>query len=292
MKRNILISGALILVSLLVTSCIRDGLEDCIRRIRIELKWIDTDPREDSEQLELIILSPTGEEIDTSTDQYGKYIDLATGKYSIITWEPTQNIQVKGRTISVNTAADGTALEPTLFSGGATETEVTLSDEDLVIPVPLHEQVRPLIIKVDFVGDVFELVEGMEGTLHGITLSRDINNGFPPVDGRNRPPALTNGIINYNFTKENLRQDDEWFSAGRNLIGVDGDAAQTLDLRIQLATGDYADISLDVTSQLIEYHTEKIHEPWYIIITLKLGINLELEIVDWIAGPDSWIVAH
>jgi len=291
MKR-IILAGGIIFTSLFITSCIRDGLEDCIRRIRIELDWIDTDPREDGEQLELIILSSNGEEIDTSVDEYGKYVDLATGKYTIVTWETTSNIQVSGRTLSVATNADGSALEPTLFSGGAAEAEVTLSNDNLVIPVPLHQQVRPLVIKVEFLGDTFELVEGMKGTLHGITLSRDINNGFPPVDGRNRPPALTNGIMNYTFTQENLRQDEEWFSASRNLIGVDGDAAQTLDLNIQLATGDNAELSLDVTGELIEFHTEKIHEPWYIIITIDLGINLELEIVDWIAGPDSWLTAH
>ncbi len=284
-----------IVIILLLSSCIKDGEIECpdlMEKIRIELQWLDTQPKDENETLNLTITPTNGETIETTTNRYGKQVELYPGTYTISAWETANNITVNGRTISVATDTDGFALQPDSLSGGATTTEVILTTDSLIIPVPVHQQTRELIVEVDFTGDGMSIVDGLEGILSGITLSRDITNGFPPTDNRNRPPALSNGNIRYNFSPNLLRDRDEWYYGRNRLIGVDGDANQVLDLRVSLATNDTTEISIDVTSDLLEFHTKDIHEPWYIIITLNLGINLELEIVDWYAGAESWITAR
>jgi len=278
-----------------MTSCVKDGIIECppaaTENIRIELEWLNTQPKDDGESLNLAIIPTTGEEIDDHINQYGKDVELAPGTYNFVVWESAENVTVSGQNISVATA-EGYALDPGKFSGGATTAEIIITPDSIVIPVPIHQQTRELIIEVDFAGDAISIVEGLEATLSGVTLERDINNGFPPTDNRNRPPAIRNGSILYSFNRGELRLSDEWFSGSRHLLGVDGDHSQELNLRVKLATGDTEEVSLDVTGDLIEFHTKDIHEPWYIILKLNLGINLELEIVDWYAGAESWLIAN
>ena len=292
------ITRLFVLLVLVFSSCMRDGenLDECIRSMRIELRWINTQPQSSDEKVAIgVFPSSFGTRVDLESDIYGVDVDLLTDGYNIVGWEDhsNTNIDVTNHTISVETSSDGMALSPNIFSAGFTHAEVTLSDANQVIPLPMYRQVRPVVIEINFIGDGYALVSGVTGTLKGIALERSLDNGFPPVSGLGRPAAIKSGNINYTFGLSDQAEAGIWYTGTQNLIGIDGNVAQTLDLEVSF-TGEStpSPYSFDVTNQMAEYHTNKVDEPWYIIITLNLGANLEIDIVDWIAGPESWVTAH
>lgn len=298
--------GLLLLLTLTMFSCVKDGiLRDCLRRMRIELRWIGTNPRSDQEVVNIeVIPLDGGSRLDLDSDIYGVNVDLQPGNYSLVGWESSQNVNLNtaARTVSVNTSAEGFALEPDIFSAGVTTSEVPFEEEgsprDFIIPLPMYRQARPLIIEIDFIGAGIPLIEGIRGILSGVTLERTIDNGFPPVSELNqgrsgtRAPALRDGSIDYNFEMIQEDPNDLWFAAGRNLLGIDGTATQQLELTVTFADGQSSNFGIDVTEDLTGFHTIDVNDPLYIIITLDLGVNFEIEIVDWRTGTESWITAH
>ncbi|HCO68274.1 MAG TPA: hypothetical protein DIT04_11040 [Dysgonomonas sp.] len=275
---------------MLLSSCIREDIDltECYRNLKIVLEWINTQPRSDQGPIDISVISSNGTEIDLQSDRYGTDVDLLAGPYNIVGWEPTPDISVNGQVISVATNEDGTVKEPITFAGGETTAVVDDNIDFQTIVLPMRQQTRQLIIQVRFINDNFNVLERLEGSVDGITSSRDINDAFPPADGRVRPGSVSSTSVNYDFVKE---QDREWFTAGRNLIGIDGDADQTLYLRVFYSTDGYTDVSLDLTSELLGFHTVDVHEPWYIVITLDLGVSFEPVIIDWYAGAESWLNA-
>jgi hypothetical protein len=270
---------------LCLQSCIKDDLSDCISRLRIELEWIQTQPHDNQEQVQLTI-TPTDfdrAEIDLTSDIYGRDVELRPDMYRIVGWEPADNITITGDTVTLATDANTYALIPQSFSGGATEAEVYASRGDQVIPLPMRRQTRPLCVKVYFTGEGAADVEGLQAQLEGVTLERNIDDAFPPASGRVRPPAYRNGSAYYTFGWQDAGY---WFTTQR-LIGVDGDAAQKLNFTV-FFDGGYSDtITLDVTGDMVGYHTEDVENPWCITVTMDLTEILILTITDWYAGADD-----
>lgn len=300
MNKQIKFKLSILFGLILLSSCVRDGenLDECIRRIRIELRWMDTQPLDNSERVNIEIVPTTttaSPKSDITSDIYGVDLDLLTGGYAITGWESYTDVDLNKTdlTVGVHTLADGTAMSPAIFSAGHTNTTVEMSNESLIIPLPMYRQVRPVVIEINFIGDAYSLVNGVTGTLKNIALERSLDNAFPPVNALSRPAATKSGNMNYTFGLADNIGSGIWYTGTKNLIGIDGNSSQTLDLTVSF-TGDNqpATYAFDVTGQLNEYHTKKINEPWYIILTLNLGATLDITIVDWIAGPESWIVAH
>lgn len=284
---------SLSLLTLTVVSCVKDSLDDCFQWMRIELRWISTQPVDDSESVKIEVIPLTSEsEYEITSDIYGVNVNLRVGEYKIVGHEASSNVDIDydNLTVEVGTAADGMALEPDIFSAGSTITNVARSDESLVIPVPMYRQSRTLLIGIDFQGDGAPLVTQVEGVLSGITIKRNLDNGFPPVNELTRPPAITNGSIQYKFGPVTRAIEDARFVDSKRLLGIDGNTTQVINLDVEFEDGTSESLSFDITEDMVGFHTQDINEPWYIIITLEAGINLNVEIVDWLAGPESWII--
>lgn len=301
MNHIIKISFTLFFVSLLV-SCIKDGenLDNCFRKIRIEFEWIDTNPLSQSENVNVAITSSGGATTHITSDVNGRDVDLAADTYTFVGYEPEQNVEIneKEGTVSlIESRVDAGVLEPTLFSAGERVMQVELLPDLLVIPIPMYQQTRPLIVDVLFedkstpIINEFPPVKSMTATVSGITYERAINDGFVSVEEREQFPAIKRGDMVYDLKEpEESRADRIEFLATHNLLGLDG-VSHTLTLHVEFENGISDDFTFDVTDDLKGFHTERIHEPWYIIITLKLDSSLAVSIVDWIAGPDSWLNA-
>lgn len=292
-KRSVII--LLSFLTFTVTSCIKESLDDCFQWMRIELRWISTQPVDYSESVNIEVIPLTPEsEFEITSDVYGVNVNFRVGGYKIIGHENSANVEIDydSLTVAVGTSSDGMALEPDIFGAGSTIAEVKVHDESLVIPLPMYRQARPLVIGVDFEGDGAPLISRIDGVLHGITIKRDLDNGFPPVNGLTRPPAITNGSIRYNLGSLTRAIDEAWFADSKRLLGIDGNTSQIIDLDVFFNDGTTTSTSIDITEQLAGYHTQDINEPWYVIITLEAGIGLTVEIVDWISGPESWIIAQ
>lgn len=282
-------------------ACIREGenLENCFRLIRINLEWIDTEPLSESEQVNISITSSGGNVTTVTSDVSGREVSLLADTYTIVGWEDEENvaINVQDGVVAVLNRTDGSLLEPTPFSGGETVVEIEYLPDTLIIPLPMYQQTRPLIIEVEFIDtrtpiiNEFPRVKNISATLSGITLERNINDGFVSRELREPEPALRRGDITYNMKKSELRQDEIWYSDSHNLLGLDG-VSHTLILHVEFENGFSDDFTFDVTEELKGFHSEEIHKPWYIIITLELDSSLNVSIQDWIAGPDSWLIAQ
>lgn len=287
---------------ILLSSCIKDGeiLENCLRLVRIEFRWIDTDPLSQSENVNVAITSSGGTTTHITSNVTGRDVDLAADTYTFVGYEPEQNVEIneKEGTVSlIESRVDGGVLEPTLFSGGERVMNVEYLPDSLVIPIPMYQQTRPLIVEVIFedkstpIINEFPPVKSMIANLTGITYERAINDGFVSVEEREQFPAIKRGDIKYDLEKsDEVRSDRIEFLATHNLLGLDG-VSHSLTVQVEFENGISDEFTFDVTEKLKGFHSEEIHEPWYIIITLKLDSSLGVSIVDWIAGPDSWLTA-
>lgn len=295
----------LLLLTFTFTSCVRDGesLEDCIRRMRIELRWIETAPVDNNETVHISVHSElTQTDSNLTSDIYGVDVDFQIGNYTLVGWEEFTNAQldIENQTVSVETSAGNIASDPAIFSAGIATATVDETCNSIVIPLPMYRQVRPLVIEIDFTGAGIGLVESLQGTLTGIAVERLLSDGFPPVSRTDRPAARRNGSINYVFSSISPEGEGMWFGATHNIIGIDGNAAQNLTLTInyrdeELPLADSratSQLTFDLTEQLAGFHTSDVDDPWYIILKIDVGISLEATIVDWISGTESWLTAQ
>lgn len=293
----------LLLCVFILSSCIRDGedLENCFRNIRIELRWIDTRPLSDNEQVNIAITSSSGETTAITSDIYGTDVDLLADTYTLVGWEAAENVILnrENATVSVATRADGVLLNPSPFSAGMTRAEVVFQYDSLIIPLPMYQQTRPLIVEVEFIDtdspiiNEFPPLENLSATLSGITLERDINDAFIESATRQSTGAIRNGKVAYDLIEDpEPREGGIWYIGANNLLGFDPGAVHTFDLTVKFQGQEPMDISFDVSDQLSEFETRNIHEPWYIIIRLSLDSSLDVSIQDWIAGPESWLIAQ
>lgn len=288
--RKLPITGLLLILSLYMVSCIKDSFdpEKCLQKLRIEFQWINSSPLDDSELIPLEIRATSGDLIRLISPTQGIDTELLPGIYNIVESESASNIIINGTTVSVSTQPDGLINEPGAFSGGAISLQVYSNRVFQVLTVPMRQQRRQLIVQLKVTGAGAQSIRTVDGTLDGIAISRDINNGFSPADGQQKPPAITNGTVKYTF------QDggNQNFSGGYYLLGVDGTTQQNLNLTVNTSLGIVKDFSLDVTNNLAEFHTKEVEKPWYIVLELNLDASLEFTITDWKTGTESNLVAQ
>ncbi|MCD7963382.1 MAG: hypothetical protein LUF90_07520 [Rikenellaceae bacterium] len=285
-------SGFLAVLLFIAAACIKDSKdnEDCWKVLRIEPRWIDTSPQSSSSTVNILVTS-TEDQDDVYTftsDINGVDVNLPTGEYEFIGWERADNVTVEERTVTVGSHASGTALEAGPFSGGSTIDEVVFNQLSQIIPLPMHQQTRQVYVRVIFTGNGLSLIDHVVGTLDGVALSRDIDNGFPPVNGEERPEVLRNGTVQFTL----LRDSDGNYIDGHTLIGIDGDSDQNLDVRVMFENDSFSNISVDVTDAFDGFHTVNVHQPLYITLELNVGVNFEMNIIDWYEGTESWLEAQ
>ena len=188
------IIGLCIITCFLAFSCVREDvdLSQCYRNLKIVLDWINSQPRNEQDSINIAINSANFPEIDIKSDRYGTDVDLLPRTYDITGWETTPNVNVSGRTVSLATNPDGSPIDPITFSGGAVTATVDENIEFQTIVLPVRQQTRELIFRIKFLGDGLNLLEGLQGHADGIAVTRDINAAFPPADGRVRPAAIKN----------------------------------------------------------------------------------------------------
>jgi len=295
--------GVLLPFIAVLSSCINEYTDwsKCFRAMRIDLYWVNTRPLSDTEEVLITIDPSIGERMILISNPFSKEVDLLADHYNIIGRESADSVSIDAEkgTVSIPVGADGLAFSPVPFSAGQTTADVTYEKDTLVIPLPMYRQTRPLVIEVRMIDkrtpiiNAFPPVDELTGILKGITIERDLNNCFPPHDNMAPWPALKNGKIGYGFTLlSDTIKNEVWYTGTKNLIGIDNGTSQILDLELKFQGSDRMDLSFDVTELLDEFQTKDVARPLYILITLSLDSSLNIEIEDWIAGPDSWLIAQ
>ena len=267
-------------------------IPECPVDVRIELQWIDTEPLSDTENVDVKAYNGSDLIINTTSDIYGTDVILAPDRYEVVGYEQSPNISISGHTISVATDGNSRMMPINKFSAGVGSGTVLPNRAHQVIYLPMREQVRELIIMVEFTGNLAQGVTGIDGDLEGVTLSRDINDAFPTASGRQRPYAISRTDEPYDFSREQRGNEDIWFSGTRNLIGIDGDSDQILNLEATLSDGQAINYPVDVTGMMTGFHTENVSDPWYIILKLNLDLDMLITIEDWYGGTDSNMIAE
>lgn len=286
------------------SSCVRsDDPIECLQTMRIEPRWLATDPFDPNETLKMDIYSfAQGTRSTIDCNIYGVDVNLAYGNSMVVACEPLSNVALdtENRIVSVVSENGHMTAYPGIFSSGEATGDITPSpNERLIIPVPMYRQVRPLVIGFKLKGLGIPFIESVDGVLSGVALKRDMTNGFPPVDGQLRPAAIENGTAAYTFTKRD-QLGEVWLFGSHNLIGIDGNASQELALRIMVNdTGVSAvsraiseiDMTVDLTDQLDGYHTQTTNDAWYIVLNVNVGADFTITIEDWQSGPELTIPA-
>lgn len=274
------------------TSCIKDGFigENCPGDYNVSVVW----PGESSndKKTTITITKPDGSvETITIGDTSNGNLNLDEGKYQISasTDYNKENVAINGNTVTVNKDTDGDCCDPGDFSGGGTEIEIAPGkDIDPNIQIPMIKQTRPLIVKVKFIGNAAPQVSDVSSTMKGIALSRHINHGFPPSDGEPRHQAIVATAVNYKHTKDN----DEFYSGTRTLLGIDGIAKQKLSLKVGFGSATTVTYDFDISRDMDGFHITDVKEAWVIEIVLQLGADFQATIVDWKVGPETWLEAN
>lgn len=285
----------LVLLAISATACIKNGFDsdNCpgeFTFIPVYPEGIATTPGD----MNTIITGPDGSRKPVNIGENNP-VELEEGKNTITTTQgSTDNTIIDSNRITIKLTPDGTPQEPGDFSGGYVDVLVdpNTDSEDTQFQVPVNKQTRPLVIKVKFVGNNVLLIEKISGEVSGIAFSRDLNNGFPPVDGKPRHPAYTSGNIAYSFSKTEGGSGKEFLSEAHRLLGIDGNAEQHLTLDILFKDQVHKKYDFDITRTMDEFHIIEVTKPWMIEITIYLGADFSATIEDWKAGPDIWLDAE
>ncbi len=274
----------------IMSSCIKEGYDDenCRDEYNVTIVWPDdNDNEENDERATITIITPDGKVI---TVRPGAPTELEEGKHQIngTLGNDDNKVEINGSTVTVKPKEDGTAGDPGEFMGGSTDVEITQNGNPN-IQVPMIQQTRPLVIKVKFEGYGIETIASVTGMVDGIALSRHLNHGFVPTDGEPRHPALQTGKVSYDA----MPKDKDGFYTGSNLLlGIDGDASQSLGLAVQLADGSQLNFPFDITRDMDGFHVTEVTQPWVIEIVLHLGADFHATIEDWKVGPEEWMIAQ
>ena len=298
--RNYYTIAAVLCLIYCMTGCIKEGYdsENCPGAVRINYNWFPDTFANDS----LYISVVQGDKIwnlSTGADDSGVDIDLENGSYEVVAAETAKNIKVEGIAISVDPSGGQGYPEPGVCTGGADTLVVDDGQSESVVDIPMVRQVRPLIVNVRFTGSGAITgetkairsagISHVSGIVSGVTFSRHINYGFPPVNGNPRNPAYTTGEVEYDLLANTA---ERFYTDRHNLLGIDGEASQELELAINFENGYSETLHLDVTSRMYEFHTKDITQPWVINIVIDVTASFEVSITDWTAGPESWMEAQ
>ena len=285
---------ALMLFALSFTGCFLyedPDLSKCPQDVRIELQWIDVDPLDDTEKIPVNVYSQNALVLDTLSNINGVDVLLNPAAYEVVGWEEVPNVSINGNTVSMLTNQENRLLPVTRFSAGKGQGEVIAEKAGQVILLPMREQVRELIIMVEFTGNIAPQVTAIGGDLHGTTLSRDVSDAFPPQSGRQRPYAITRTDAVYDFGRE-VRSGQVWFTGENNLLGIDGDSDQILDLSVTFSDGETVVYPVDVTGLMTGFHTVDVLDPWYIVLRLNISMDMLFTIEDWYGGAELYLDAQ
>ncbi len=285
---------ALMLSALSFTGCFLyedPDLSKCPQDVRIELQWIGVDPLDDTEKIPVTVYSQNSLVLDTLSDINGIDVLLHPAVYEVVGWEEVPNVAVTGHTVSLLADRENRFLPVTRFSAGSGRGEIVAEKTEQVILLPMREQVRELVIMVEFTGNIAPQVTGIGGELHGTALSRDVSDAFPPQSGRQRPYATTRTDAIYDFGRE-VRSGKVWFTGENNLLGIDGDSDQVLDLSVTFSDGETVVYPVDVTGLMTGFHTVDVLDPWYIVLRLNISMDMLFTIEDWYGGAELYLDAQ
>lgn len=267
-------------------------LSECPTDVRIELQWKDCGPIDENENVVVKVYSGGGMVLDTISNIYGIHVALAPAEYEVVGWEPYRNVTIEGHTISLSAERYDRTLPVNIFSAGMGTGTIVPSVEHQVIYLPMRRQVRELIVIVEFTGNLAPGVASMKGDLGGVALSREIENGFPPESGRQRPYAISRTDAIYDFTRGIRDNGRIGFTASDNLIGIDGDSDQILNLQVGFSDGGTASYPIDITGLMTGFHTVDVCDPWYVILQVNMSLDMLITIEDWYGGTESYLVAE
>ncbi|MCC8152732.1 MAG: FimB/Mfa2 family fimbrial subunit [Tannerellaceae bacterium] len=181
----------------LLFACVKDTYdwEECHPRIFIRFDWSTVVKPGDDEKVNVVI---AGESRDTTFMQItpdGQEVRLTPQVYDFIGYTAVDNVTVSGRTVTVRQDATGNYVEPHDFSGGAVSQEIIRTDQDQTVTIPMRQQTRPLIIRVILRGNALGGFSHITAEISDIAMSRDINNGFVPLDNEPLHSAYTTGVF-------------------------------------------------------------------------------------------------
>lgn len=283
------------------SSCVRDGesTDACNNNVRLTFEWIDTEPLDHEGEIKVDVAPQTSDNFSITARPAGCAVDLSWDMHDFMATEDADNIHRDGRLLTVAENADGLAKEAGFFNGGTAAVEL-LGFQDYEIVIPMRKQARQVMFMIDFADGFAETITEMSGKLSGIAISRDVDEGFPPVDGQRRHGAVKNGAIGYHFTSQPTLIGDPVFVGGRWLLGLDGDTPQELTLDIRCEDGQEVSCVVDIThmfsytegGQLKDYYLTDTHDPWVIRMTLDMCVAWLPVVIDWKAGGESWYVAE
>lgn len=289
--RKFQIIAVIVCFFLSMFSCVKDKYDwdECNPRIFITFDW-GTGARPDNDELVNVLI--TGRENGDSTRMQippdGQEVRTHTQNYLFLGYTDPGNVTINGTTVSINPDAGGNYPEPDFFAGGFIEQEIIRSLSDQVVTIPMRRQTRPLIIRVILQGPAVGGLSTLTGEISGITMARNINYGFEPVDGQPLHPAEVTGSVAYHMATT----DNSVYSDQHNLLGIDGSVDQILDLTVHFTSGRQKELSLNVTTQMTGFHTEHVEEPWVLELTVNLITEIEANIEDWKGNYLSTIGAN
>ncbi len=219
-------------------------------------------------------------------------LELLKGQYRAYSLRgESDQVQVeRGNVVSVS-STNGATGDPGNFVGGHIDFPVEggLVDWGVINhDLPTYIQSRALTLRVKIEGDNSALVESVTATVDGIALSRELHNAFIEGGERDRYPALSNGHAEYSL---NEKDSEDYYTASKRLLGLDGNAKQNLVLTIHYSDGTVVNFTYDITSELDGFHTQEVVTPWVISIVLRAGADFTATIEDWYSGPEEWMDA-
>lgn len=280
----------------LLSSCVYDDDPDkCLGEVRLEFDWIDTEPLDEEEIIDVDILSGSGERRIISTTPAGTAVSLMPNSYKLIAFEEAENVTCSDRIFTLGLNGDDSAKDPAFFNGGTTTANLPVNFNRETIVIPMRIQARKVIIRVNVFDDQAGTITKMSGKLGGITVSRDIDEGFPPVDGQRRHNALVNGSVAYDFQPTPGSDGVTLFSDEHYLLGLDGSSLQELSLEAEFSDGQPLSLTEDIShmfsytenSVMHDYHLTNTRDAWVIELNVDIRLGWGIFITDWNAAEEE-----
>lgn len=277
---------ALFLLSISFISC-EDSDDNCEKgELNLVYDWKGAKSIQTNEYL---IATPSkGNPTTIVTDNIGTSLSLPTGTYRFFAYEAVPSVTTDGSKFELKSDANGVITPPEPFSAGIIASKIEHGANGKII-LPMFYQTRELIVRVNFNGEGLTELVSVNGTIDNVTLSRNVDEGFPPHDRKPRHVALSNGTVVYNFVSKDVDEPDLLEFAGRaRLLGIDGGESQTLFIKMIFENGELTR-TLDITSALEKFHIELVEEPFVIELLIGISEDFEATIEDWKFGSMSII---
>ncbi len=269
-----------------------DGSDGKERMIVVKFDWSLVGEPANTEKIDLLI---TDEDTDEVTEMYvtysGTVIELDTHTFEFVGNEEHPNVILERCTVTVDKDASGNYYEPQYFAAGSIEQTIDPDLDYQEVVIPMRRQTRPLVVRVVVNGEGVDYLDYITGEISGITMSRLVNDGFPPLDGLDSHPAFLTASVEYDLLAigENIYNDTH------NLLGVDSNSSQVLDLTIYFSDGYSQLFTIDVTDRMVGFHTVEVNEPWVLEFVINLGStgeSIEVTIENWYGGSESHLVVN